>query len=479
MKKIFSFLFVNILLLSAIQAQIRLPNVLGSNMVLQANKPITIWGWSSPQKTISIQFGTQQSVAQADEKGVWKTTLQAEKPSFEPRTLIISGDSTIVLNNILVGEVWLCSGQSNMEYPMSLLKNYAKPQKGIDSSAIDLTKQYPSIRLLTVDKKVNLTDISTKGWSEAAGEAMGKASAIGFYFAKQLQNTLNVPVGIISSSWGGSRIEPWTPLESYQSSPFFAKDLGETSKIDGSDIGKNYESMIAPLAPFSIKGILWYQGESNCMLNETIRYTEKSKLLIDAWRNKWADASLPFYFVQIAPYYYSKRKDKISHTNETLPEFWEAQALTLKIPNTGMVVVTDLVDNLADIHPSYKWEVGKRLSAIALAKDYGQKGIPYKNPHYKKMKVKKGKIILRFDEVQSFKTNDGKEPNWFQIAGEDGTFLKAKAEIQGNKIIVSNTEITKPKYVRFAWDETAMPNLVNESNLLVVPFRTNGLDWKH
>jgi len=201
MKKIISFLLVNILLLSAIQAQIRLPKVLGNNMVLQANKPITIWGWSSPQKTLSIQFGTQQSVAQADEKGFWKTTLQAENPSFEPRELIISGDSTIVLNNILVGEVWLCSGQSNMEYPMSLLKNYAKPQKGIDSSAIDLTQQYPSIRLLTVDKKVNLTDISTKGWSEAAGEAMGKASAIGFYFAKQLQNTLNVPVGIISSSW--------------------------------------------------------------------------------------------------------------------------------------------------------------------------------------------------------------------------------------------------------------------------------------
>lgn len=472
MKKRLSIVLLLLASSCSLFAQMRLPKVLGSNMVLQAEKPIHVWGWTKANNAIAVTFMATEVKTLADGTGFWKLDLPAQKASFEPREMTIVGDSTIVLKNILIGEVWLCSGQSNMEYLMNLDKRFAKPAKGIDSAAYDITQKFPAIRLFKVDKVLSSPDVTTKGWSEAEGEALEKVSAPGFYFAKQLQKHLNVPIGIISSSWGGSRIEPWTPLDAYQASPVFAKDLQtKPLMIDSIVPSKNYNSMIAPLAPFSIKGFLWYQGESNCMLHETDRYTDKQQVLIESWRQKWNDTSLPFYFVQIAPYYYSKRKDKIKHTNETLPEFWEAQTKSLKVPNTAMIVVSDLVDNLADIHPSYKWEVGRRFASVALARDYGRKNIVYKSPSFQKAKLKKGKVIITFADATVLKTNDGKLPNWFEIAGEDKHYLTAKAVIEGNKVILTNTALSKPQYVRFAWDETAMPNLVNEANLPAIPFR--------
>jgi sialate O-acetylesterase len=288
-----------------------------------------------------------------------------------------------------------------------------------------------------------------------------------------------VPIGVISSSWGGSRIEPWTPAEAYKALPAFAAESQKTPlMIDSVVPGKDYRSMILPLAPFALRGFLWYQGESNCMLEEGMRYADKMQALVDSWRKQWESDKLPFYSVQIAPYYYTRRKDRLPHTPETEPAFWEAQIQSTKIPRTASIVITDLVDNLSDIHPPYKWEVGRRLSLLALANDYNKK-IVSSGPVYKSMMVKNGKAVLSFSNSNGLKSIDGKPLSWFTIAAADGNFIPARAEISGKKVIVSADEIAKPKAVRFAWNEAAMPNLFNDAGLPAAPFRTDGLEWSY
>ena len=215
------------------------------------------------------------------------------------------------------------------------------------------------------------------------------------------------------------------------------------------------------------------------MINDGMRYSDKFELMVNAWRKAWNNAELPFYFVQISPYYYTKRKDKLPHTPETLAEFWEAQAKTLAVPHTGMVVTTDLVDKLSDIHPSYKWEVGRRLSLLALSNTYNKKGFETSGPVYNSMKIKGDKLILEFKNVGGgLMSKDGKPLTWFTIAGSDGVFIPADAVIEKNKVVVSSASVKKPKAVRFAWDETAMPNFFNKEGLPAVPFRTNSPEWK-
>jgi sialate O-acetylesterase len=464
-------------------AQIKLPKVLGSNMVLQRNQPVPVWGWIYPGKAVMVSFNGQVKGAVADGAGYFKVVLSPLKANASPQVMTISSDTSIVkLKNILVGEVWLCSGQSNMEYTMKLMKGYAKPAKGVDSAELELTKTNPNIRLFKVEKKLSLPDVTTTGWNECQGEALEQTSAAGYYFAKKLQEKLKVPVGIIASSWGGSRIEPWTPPSGYAALPAFAKEAaaGESMQIDSMAPGKYYKSMIQPLAPFALHGVLWYQGESNAMLHEpNVRYADKMQALVDSWRKQWSNSKMPFYSVLIAPHYYTKRKDKIQHTTETLPLFWEQQVQSTRIPNTGIITITDLVDDLKNIHPPYKWVVGRRLANLALAKDYGFKNIIYSGPVYERMEVKGNQIILHFTNANGLKTTDGKAPDFFSIAGADGQFVDANAEIAGNTIILSNPSISKPTTARFAWTEVAQPNLVNSAGLPAVPFRTNGLQWAY
>jgi sialate O-acetylesterase len=273
-------------------------------------------------------------------------------------------------------------------------------------------------------------------------------------------------------------VEEWTPAWAYQQSPLFKDSIAgkKDFKIDGMVPGKKFEGMIKPIIPYTIKGFLWYQGESNLMIHDTATFSAKTRLLFDTWRGLWNDNNLPFYYVQIAPYYYSKRKDKLSHGPDLLPYYWEAQAKCLSIPFTGMAVTTDLVDNLTNIHPSYKWEVGRRLSLWALAKDYGQK-VVYSGPLYKAMKVKKNTIELEFTEIGSgLISADGKSLNWFSIAGKDHKFYPAEAVIKGNKVLVTSKEVERPVSVRFAWDEAAMSNFCNVEKLPASPFRTD--HWK-
>jgi sialate O-acetylesterase len=465
-----------IIVFSSSSAQVRLPKVFGDNMVLQRHQPIKIWGWSKPNEKVTVEFKKQEKTTIADDKGYWETILKPLSASAKPTEMIISSKETLVLKNILVGEVWLCSGQSNMEYPMK--HKYAKPIKSVDSSLHELDAKHPSIRLFKVEKVLSDT-LTSVGWKECiTPEVIEQFSAIGYFFARNLHKELHIPIGIISSSWGGTRIETWTAEDMYLDLPAFKDTLNNKPiLISGVRPGKHYESMIKPLSPYALKGVLWYQGESNIIINDEINYADKMQALIEGWREAW-NSKMPFYSVAIAPYYYTKRKDQLPHTSEALPKFWEAQKESLKIPKTDMVWISDLVDNLNDIHPPYKWEIARRLSNLALKRDYN-KNLEIYGPTFKNYKIKGRKIHLTFNHDEGLKSHDNQKLNWFTIAGEDGDFLPAEVEISGKKVIVYHDRIAKPKHVRFSWNETAQPNLTNKTGLPAVPFRTDSASWNY
>ena len=465
-----------------VSAQLKIAEVFSDNMVLQREKPVPIWGKASPGKQVFVQFATQQKTTFADTAGKWQVVFDPLTLSSTPQNLSVSSDaSTLDLKNILVGDVWLCSGQSNMEYTFDRkLKKYAAPKNGIDEAEAELTKDKPAgIRYLYVEKNLNkIPLLPTQGWTEGNDTLVRYASAIGYFFAKDIFEKTNIPIGIITSSWGGTRIEQWQPDWSYKQSNIFKDSVTSTNfKIDGIHPGQMYKGLIEPLVPFAIKGVLWYQGESNAMVEDQSTYPAKFELLLNTWRSLFKDNNLPFYYVQLAPFAYTARKDKKVHAPTLLPEFWEAQSRSLKLKNTGMVVTTDLVDNFSDIHPSYKWVIGRRLSLWALEKDYKIKQAAYSGPMYASLKKKKKTIVLSFHHTGSGLTSsDGQPLTWFSIAGKDGRFVKATATIEGDKVMVSSPEVNKPTSVRFAWDEKAQPNFFNKEGLPALPFRT---DKKH
>jgi sialate O-acetylesterase len=455
------------------KAEVILPKILGNNMVLQRNKPVPIWGTAATGEKVTVTFANQTKTALPDASGKWKVVLDPMPASAQPQTLTISGTNTIKLENVLMGEVWLCSGQSNMEYEMRKNSKVRKPDTSSVNSPVDELEHAhnPQIRIFLVErKKMDKPDPTHSGWSIAEDSALRAFSAAGYFFGKNLQHDLNVPVGIISSAVSGSRIEPWMPVAAFDAVPYFKAN---NIKIDG-DPGKFYSSMIEPVAPFAIRGFLWYQGESNCFLGERITYTYKMEALVNSWRKLWKDKAMPFYYVQIAPYYYTKAKGPVQYTEFSEPEFREAQTLALKIPHTGMIVTTDLNDDLKNIHPPFKWVVGHRLELQALANTYGKKGVVFSGPMYQKMKVKGNKVILYFKYTDGgLVSHDGKPLDYFTIAGNDKKFVAANAVIDGDKLIVSSPEVSSPVAVRFAWTEAAQPNFYNKGGLPAVPFRTD------
>lgn len=464
-------ILIALLFSASLEAKVVLPRILGHGMVLQQKKPLTIWGTASLGEQVTVEFAGQQKKAVADASGKWSVVLKPLKASSKPSSLVISGTNTIKLDNILVGEVWLCSGQSNMEYTMRKnSKVKSRPIMDGYSPADELNHaKNENIRIFLVNRKELIKpDPLHRGWSVARDSALRSFSAAGYFFAKELYKNLKVPIGIISSAVPGSALEPWVPANAFVESPRF-KD----QKI-GNDPGKFYDPMIAPLIPFAIKGFLWYQGETNCFLRETLTYTYKMETLIKSWRTAWDDKKLPFYYVQIAPFKYSQSEGKPGITKETLPEFREAQTMGLNINNTGMIVTTDLVDNLDDIHPGFKWEIGRRLALIALNRSYGFKKTVASGPVFHKMKVSGNKAQLSFNSVGSgLVSKDGQPLSHFLIAGKDGNFLPAQAKIEQNKLIVWSEKVAYPTAVRFAWDETAQPNFYNKEGLPARPFRSD------
>ncbi len=433
-------LMLGLALAGPARADVKLPNVLGSHMVLQRDMPVPVWGWADAGEEVTVEFAGQKETATADDKGRWKVVLKAMKANDQPQDLTVTGKgSKVKLEDVLVGEVWVGSGQSNMEWSVQGSKN--------SKQAIENADQ-PKIRLFNIphtESNSPSKDVKAK-WQVCTPKTIPQFSGVLYFFALDLQKELNVPVGLVHSSWGGSAIEPWIVKEKSS--------------------GKRYNAMIAPLQPFAIRGVLWYQGEAN--VGQGMKYFDHQKDLIEGWRKTWG-SDFPFYYVQIAPW--------SNYPKDKLPELWEAQVASLKLPKTGMIVVTDIVDKISDIHPANKQVVGHRLALLALAQTYGKKDIVYSGPLYKSMKVEGNKVRLTFAHTGTgLKTRDEKAPSEFEIASEDGKFVPARAEIDGKTVVVWAEGVDQPTQVRFGWSNIANPNLVNSAGLPASPFRTK--DWK-
>jgi sialate O-acetylesterase len=462
-------------------ADISLPRIFGDNMVLQQGQAVPVWGWAAPGEKVTVEFGGQKKFATTGKTGRWELKLRALKASAEPREMKISGANQITLTNILVGEVWFCSGQSNMEKPIGSQPGQRPTQNYLAELA---RADHPQIRLFKVGRTMSaepLKDVKNGDWLVCNSNSLEtiKFSAAAYFFGCQIQRKLNVPVGVIESSWGGTRIEPWTPPVGFESEPKL-KDLAlaspGTNKLVNTMPKVLFNAMVAPVAPFAIRGALWYQGESNCMGDhpDGAIYTDKMEALVRGWRKVWDEGDFPFYYVEIAPFHYFDSRTRRVPSADALPEFWEAQTRALRIQNTGMAVITDLVDNLNDIHPIQKREVGERLANLALAKTYGEKNLVCYGPMFRSAKFRDGKAEISFSAVDGgLISKDGQPLTWFTIAGAGGKSVPAKAEISGNKVIVSADSVKEPKAVRFAWDEGAQPNLFNKAGLPANPFRTD------
>ncbi|RKU35898.1 9-O-acetylesterase [Candidatus Poribacteria bacterium] len=484
-------------------AEVTLPNIFGDNMVLQRDMPIPIWGWAAvgEEVTVSLQDTDYTVQTTADAKGNWQTKLPAMSAGG-PYILHVAASNMLELTNVMFGEVWICSGQSNMEWPVRASK---------DSEAEIAAADYPLIRLFNIPHKASgllVPDVEAE-WHPTTPETIPNFSAVAYAFGRKLYNTLDVPIGLINTSWGGTRIEPWTPPVGFDSVPALESISNDIQDIhakyreelpermaqieawiaatrEALETGEVitpmpdnrhplthyarptglYNGMVHPLVPFAMRGAIWYQGESN--LRDGMLYHEKMKALINGWRAVWNQGDFPFYFVQLAPFTYGGGASPYF-----LPEIWEAQTATLALPNTGMAVTTD-IGNLRDIHPRNKQEVGRRLALWALAKTYGREDITYSGPLYKSMAVDRNTIRLNFNSIGSGLISRDDEPlTWFEIAGEDKNFVKADATIEGDTIVVSSDAVAQPVAARFGWHQTAEPNLVNKEGLPASPFRTH------
>ncbi len=425
--------------LADVRAEVKLPNVLGSHMVMQRDAPLTIWGTADAGEKVSVTLGDASSSATAGEQGGWSVKLPAQKADGKARTITVQGTNKIVLEDVLIGEVWIGSGQSNMEWRLSSTQGAKEAIAAANHATIRL------FHVPKVQNKQPADDVNAK-WKTCTSANIPSFSAVLYYYGERLSRELDVPIGLINSSWGGSPIEPWT--------------------IAGEQSGGMYNGMIAPLTNFRVRGAIWYQGETNVLQKNGLQYTGKMKALIEGWRKSFNNEQFPFYFVQIAPW-------GGRYEPGQLPALWEAQVATLKIPRTGMAVTTDLVDNINDIHPRNKLDVGNRLALWSLAKTYGRDEIVYSGPLYKSMEISNGKVRLSFAHTgKGLKSRDDKPLSEFEIADKSGKFVAAQATIEGKSIIVHAKDVAAPTQVRFGWRKTANPNLVNSSGLPASPFQT-------
>lgn len=468
-----------------------MPAIFSDGAVLQRDQEVAVWGWADAGKAVKVSFGSQKKQITASADGKWMVKLDAMPASTEARALKVleAGGKEVVVNNILVGEVWLASGQSNMEWDVNASQ--------AEDKASATGKPLPQIRMIKVPKQVmhERQDDFVGAWAEATPEQVLQFSAVGYFFARQLHEQLNVPVGIINSSWGGTFIEPWLAEEGFTKVPELA-DMAKSraSQLPGSpayEAAKKavadaatepekkqamnamlplqrqtgmYQAMIHPVRHYGIKGFIWYQGESN--MGDGMLYYHKMKVLIDGWRQQFGMPNAPFLYVQLAPFTYK---------DTALPEIWTAQQKALEIPNTGMAVIND-IGNPKNIHPGNKSEVGRRLSLWALDRTYGVKQKVVSGPLYSKSKVDGDKIHVLFEYSGSgLASRDGKDLTYFEIAGVDGVFHPATAVInpKGDSITLTSAEVPAPKQVRFAWNQIAEPNLMNKEGLPASAFHSH------
>jgi sialate O-acetylesterase len=484
-------------------ADVKLPAVIGDNMVLQQGQKIAIWGWADPgeEVMVSVSWLTMQWGVTADKDGKWTFKMNPPKVGG-PYEMTLRGKNTITIENILVGEVWVCSGQSNMQWPV---RQAANAEQEIAAA------KYPNIRLFTVERKVAQepqTDC-VGSWQPCSPDTVPGFSAVAYFFGRELHKELNVPIGLIHTSWGGTPAEAWTSEDVLKSEPVCAPILqryaeamakypqakkeyeqkleewkvavaeakakgGKQPRRPRAPFGPGnphspaglYNAMIAPLIPYGIRGAIWYQGESNA--SRAYQYRKLFPAMIKCWRQDWGQGDFPFLFVQLANFM-AVRPEPVE---SAWAELREAQLMTLALPNTGMAVIID-IGEANDIHPKNKQDVGSRLALWALARTYAKR-LVYSGPLYKSMNVEAKKIILHFDHVGGGLVAQGGGPlKGFAIAAADRKFIWADAKIEGNTVVVSSDKVAEPVAVRYAWADNPVCNLYNKDGLPASPFRTD------
>ena len=492
-----------LLLVSQAFGDVRLPAIIGDNMVLQQGKKVAIWGWAEPNEevTVSVSWRTMQWSVRADKEGNWQFEMTPPKLGG-PYEMTFQGRNTVTIKNVLVGEVWVASGQSNMQWSVQASAN---PQEEIAAA------KYPEIRLFYVKREVADEPKSdcTGNWVECRAETIPGFSAVAYYFGRELHKELNVPVGLIHTSWGGTPAEAWTrrgelekevdfapilkrsadaiarypqakadyekKLEAWKEAVKKAKEAGEkeprrprgpSPPLNAHTPAALYNAMIAPLIPYRIQGAIWYQGESNA--SRAYQYRKLFPAMITNWRTDWGQGDFQFLFVQLANFMAVKDEPAES----SWAELREAQLKTLAVPNTGMAVIID-IGEANNIHPKNKQDVGRRLAAWALGTTYKKKRV-YSGPLYKSMKVESGKAVLSFDHVGGgLVAKGGDALKGFSIAGEDKKFVWADARIEGNTVVVGSEAVTEPVAVRYAWADNPICTLYNAEGLPASPFRTD------
>jgi sialate O-acetylesterase len=475
----------------AARGDVTLPNIFTDHMVLQQKQPNKVWGKAEAGESVIVQIDGQKHETKADADGHWHVTLQPMEVG-EPRQLTVQGKNAVTIADVLIGEVWICSGQSNMQWSIA------------DSNDPDLERlaaKFPQIRMINFPQVGAQEPIWThdRRWEICTPQSVSGFSAVGYFFARQLHQTLDVPIGMINNAWGGSAAEAWVDRKILAEDARYAGMMkrwtdmeartGELSKLASlneeqkkelgqleGNMGGNhrpgniYNGVLKSHLGYGIRGAIWYQGESNA--GRAYQYRDLFPLMIQSWRKEWGQGDFPFYWVQLA--------DFTDETGEPQESNWaelrEAQTMTMdKLPNTGQAVIIDIGEG-KDIHPMNKLDVGRRLARWALAKQYGQ-SIAFHSPQYKAMEVQEKKIVLTFDHVDGgWRPFDVPQPRGFAIAGEDKKFVWADATIlPDGKIEVSSAAVQKPVAVRYGWAQNPRVNMYSAAGLPLTPFRTD--DW--
>ena len=471
--KIFTSFLILALWSISTEAKIKLPPLLSDNMVLQQQSNVRIWGEATPNSTIVVtpSWANQGIRTRADEKGYWKLELPTPIASFNEYTLTLTdGEHPVTLHHLLIGEVWLCAGQSNMVMPLNGF-DYC-PVSNANKVIAD-APNHPGIRMVTIKPTVKLSpqEYAEGSWQQPTTKNAPKFSAVAYHYALALQQTLQVPVGIITCAWGGSRVEGWLPKEILQT----YKD--EDLTLVGSDKTPvylqsmlMYNGILYPCRNYTIKGFIWYQGESNVKSSQT--YAERLATMVEHWRSIWKQGDLPFYYVEIAPFACEYKKE--GNIGALLREA-QQKALSF-IPNSGMIGTNDLVEEheAPQVHPCNKKDIGERLAYMSLNKTYGHQGIESDYPSYKDMKID-GETI----EVSFFHAEKGLSPwvniSGFEIAGSDKVFYPAEASLnqKAHTVVVKSSAVKYPVAVRYCFRNFLKGNLINTRNLPVRPFRTD------
>ena len=473
-KAVFLAVTASVLALGTARADVTPHPLFTDNVVLQQGTDVVIWGKADADEAVSVTLEQKTpnsasaagTSATADKDGKWAVKLPAQKAGTG-YTLTLKGKNTVELKNVAVGEVWVCSGQSNMEWSVNISEDPAKVKEGAKN---------PNLRLFTVQNRPAAQPIEDQAdlkhftkWSVSGPDTVGNFSAVAYHFGQKLQKELDVPVGLIHTSWGGTPAQAWASAEALAAEPSLKYYV---DSVKGGTAGPNtpgalYNAMIHPLLKFKVKGAIWYQGESNT--GRAYEYRTLLPTMIKDWRKRF-DCELPFMIVQLAPF----GNGKGNSNGVTYAELRDAQVYTAKtLPKTGLAVITD-IGNETDIHPKPKGPVGERLALAALGTEYGKK-IEYSGPMFKDVKFESGTATVSFSHVGGGLVAKDGDPVGFTLAGKDGKFLPAKATIKGDTVQLTSEFVPEPVAVRYGWVNFANPtlNLFNKEGLPASPFRTD------